>query len=64
MVTRLVLAELLCRFIEKAVFGGQHLGCLENQEKRVWRGTGRGEQKSVFTAGSWLRAIHVQSKIP
>lgn len=34
MVIHLVLAELLCRFIEKAVFGGQHLVCPENQEER------------------------------
>lgn len=63
MVTHPVLAELLCRLIEKAVFGGQHLVCPENQERECC-GSGRRGQKSVFTAGPWLRAAHAQGKTP
>lgn len=62
MVIHLVLAELLCRFIEKAVFGGQHLVCPENQEEREWCGSGRGQQKSTFAAGPQLRAAHAQKQ--
>lgn len=62
MVIHLVLAELLHRFIEKAVFGGQHFVFPENQETRVWCESGAGEQKSVFTAGPLLRAACAQSR--